>query len=143
MDLLHLHGYGATDFGRVVARVARIPSIVHEHFIDQGAPLPERPADLALRPFTTWAIAVSGAVRDFMVRRRAIPPGRLEVVPNGAALESMAPAPPRGSPGALALRAELGIPAGTPSWPSSGGLIRSRGTPTSSARRSACAPART
>ncbi len=112
VGLLHLHGYGATDFGRVVARVAGIPSIVHEHFIDQRSSLPERAADLALRPLTTWAIAVSGAVRDFMVRRRAIPPDRLEVVPNGAALEAMALVPPRGSPGAHALRAQLGIPAG-------------------------------
>jgi glycosyltransferase involved in cell wall biosynthesis len=112
VGLLHLHGYGATDIGRVVARLAGIPSIVHEHFIDQRSPVPERMADLALRPLTTWAIAVSGAVRDFMVRRRAIPPDRLEVVPNGAALEAMALAPPRGSPGALALRAELGIPPG-------------------------------
>ncbi len=112
IGLLHLHGYGATDVGRVVARVAGIPSIVHEHFIDQRSPLPERAADLALRPLTTWAIAVSGAVRDFMVRRRAIPPDRLEVVPNGAALEAMALVPPRGSPGAYALRAQLGIPAG-------------------------------
>jgi len=113
VGLLHLHGYGATDIGRVVARLAGIPSIVHEHFIDQRTPLPERLADLALRPLTTWAIAVSGAVRDFMVRRRAIPPRRVEVVPNGAALETMALAPPRGSAGALALRAELGIPAGS------------------------------
>jgi glycosyltransferase involved in cell wall biosynthesis len=112
IGLLHLHGYGATDVGRVVARLAGIPSIVHEHFIDQRSPLPERAADLLLRPLTTWAIAVSGAVRDFMVRRRAIPPDRLEVVPNGAALETLAQAPPRGSPGALALRAALGVPPG-------------------------------
>ena len=111
IGLLHLHGYGATDIGRVVARIAGIPSIVHEHFIDQRNPLPERAADLLLRPLTTWAIAVSGAVRDFMVRRRAIPPDRVEVVPNGAALEAMADAPPRGTGGALALRAALGIPA--------------------------------
>ena len=40
VGLLHLHGYGATDVGRVVARLAGIPSIVHEHFIDQRNPLP-------------------------------------------------------------------------------------------------------
>ncbi len=111
IDLLHLHGYGATDIGRVVGRVAGIPSIVHEHFIDRTWALPERVVDVALGPLTTWAIAVSNAVRDFMVRRRAIPSERVEVVPNGAALELMNDAPARGTAGALALRASLGIPA--------------------------------
>jgi glycosyltransferase involved in cell wall biosynthesis len=110
VGLLHLHGYGATDVGRVVGRLAGIPSIVHEHFIDQRNPLPERAADLLLAPLTTWAIAVSAAVREFMIRRRAIPPDRVEVVPNGAALEAMALVPQRGSDGAFAVRAALGIP---------------------------------
>src|ERR1700758_4122372 len=30
-DILHLHGYGATTFGRLVALRRGIPAIVHEH----------------------------------------------------------------------------------------------------------------
>ena len=31
IDILHLHGYGATTFGRIVGAIRRIPTIVHEH----------------------------------------------------------------------------------------------------------------
>src|SRR5207302_3151569 len=30
IDVLHLHGYGATTFGRIVGALRRIPTIVHE-----------------------------------------------------------------------------------------------------------------
>ena len=32
IDILHLHGYGATNFGRVAAKITKIRNIVHEHF---------------------------------------------------------------------------------------------------------------
>ena len=31
IDILHLHGYGATTFGRLAGGMKRIPTIVHEH----------------------------------------------------------------------------------------------------------------
>src|SRR3979409_2284910 len=31
IDILHLHGYGATTFGRLAGAMRRIPTIVHEH----------------------------------------------------------------------------------------------------------------
>src|SRR4029077_18840617 len=30
IDVLHLHGYGATTFGRIVGAMRRIPTILHE-----------------------------------------------------------------------------------------------------------------
>ena len=30
-DILHLHGYGATTFGRLAGALRRVPTIVHEH----------------------------------------------------------------------------------------------------------------
>jgi len=31
IDVLHLHGYGATTFGRMAAAIRRIPTVLHEH----------------------------------------------------------------------------------------------------------------
>ena len=31
IDILHLHGYGATTFGRMAAAIRRVPAILHEH----------------------------------------------------------------------------------------------------------------
>src|SRR4051794_26692765 len=31
IDVLHLHGYGATTFGRMAGALRKIPTIVHEH----------------------------------------------------------------------------------------------------------------
>jgi hypothetical protein len=31
IDILHLHGYGATTFGRMAGAMRRLPAILHEH----------------------------------------------------------------------------------------------------------------
>jgi len=59
IDVLHLHGYGATTFGRIVGAIRRIPTIVHEHANLTDTPWFQKVADCALEPFTDIAIAVS------------------------------------------------------------------------------------
>lgn len=88
IDLLHLHGYGATNFGRIGARLRGLPCIVHEHICDARIPAYQRLADRLLARSTTHAIAISRSVRDFMVRRRAIPEDRIEVLYNGIPLDA-------------------------------------------------------
>lgn len=71
-DVLHLHGNGATTFGRIAGFLKGVPRLVHEH-----SPLPHQPfyqsiADLVVAPMTTRAIAVSDAVREFMIRKRHV-----------------------------------------------------------------------
>jgi len=77
-DLLHLHGYGATTFGRLAGFLKGVPRLVHQH-----SPLPNQPvyqtiADFVLAPMTTRAVAVSESVRDFMVRKRHVAPELIE-----------------------------------------------------------------
>ena len=59
--------------------------IVHEHAV-----LPIVPhqflADLLLKKITDAAVAVSGNVRDFMIRGRRIPPEKIRVIGNGIRL---------------------------------------------------------
>jgi glycosyltransferase involved in cell wall biosynthesis len=114
VHLLHLHGYGATNFGRIVGRMLGIPAVVHEHFIDPRVPPYQRAADRLLAGLTSWGFAVSEAVRAFMVAQRSMPAARLEVVPNGAPLDPFAQAARRGSDEAAAVRRSLGVPVDEP-----------------------------
>jgi glycosyltransferase involved in cell wall biosynthesis len=77
-DILHLHDYGATTFGRIAGFLKGVPRLVHEH-----SPLPNQPiyqtlADFALARMTTKAVAVSDSVRDFMIRERHVKPELIE-----------------------------------------------------------------
>jgi glycosyltransferase involved in cell wall biosynthesis len=86
IQILHLHGYGAATFGRLAARLAGIPAIVHEHMYDANIPVVQKLADRLLSRSTTWSIAVSKSVRDFLVNDRSFPEDTLEIIYNGAPL---------------------------------------------------------
>lgn len=86
IDILHLHGYGATTFGRVAAALRGIPCIVHEHMFDADIPSYQRLADRVLSPLTTTSMAVSESVKRFLVDYRAVPEGKISVVYNGVPL---------------------------------------------------------
>ncbi|MFK8185843.1 MAG: glycosyltransferase [Phormidesmis sp.] len=73
-DIIHLHGYGATNFGRIASLFTGVPNIVHEHTVIDDQPLYQTIADTVLAPLTTTAIAISKPVYDFMVERRKLTP---------------------------------------------------------------------
>ena len=85
-DILHLHGYGASNFGRIASLLCKIPNIVHEHVYIPNQPLYQTMADTILSPLTTKAIACSKSVRDFMVEDRKIKPDKLEILLYGLPL---------------------------------------------------------
>jgi len=87
IDILHLHGYGATTFGRVAGALRRIPTIVHEHANLTDTPWFQKAADRLLEPFTDIALAVSRSTADFVIRARQIPPSKVKVVYLGVPLE--------------------------------------------------------
>lgn len=91
-DILHLHGYGSTNFGRLVARRAGVRSILHEHFVDPAMPKVQIPWDWFLARHADTAIAVSHSVREFMIRRRFIPAERIELLRYGVPLADFKPA---------------------------------------------------
>ena len=108
-DVLHMHGYGASTFGRLVAARRRLPSIVHEHANLTDTPWFQKVADKALAPFTDLAIAVSQSTADFVVNARLIPRELTRVVYLGVPLEEFSR--PRTADEVRAARAALGIPA--------------------------------
>ena len=87
IDLLHLHGYGATTFGRMAGGMKRIPTIVHEHANLTTTPWFQKVADACLEPLTDIAIAVSRSTADFLIKARQLPPDKVKVVYLGVPLE--------------------------------------------------------
>ena len=50
IDILHLHGYGATTFGRLAGAMRRVPTILHEHANLTDTPWFQKVADRLLAP---------------------------------------------------------------------------------------------
>lgn len=110
IDILHLHGYGATTFGRLAGAMRRLPTIVHEHANLTDTPWFQKVADAALEPVTDIAIAVSQSTADFVVRARQIPARKVRVVYLGVPLEEFSRQ--RSEAEVRAAREELGIAPG-------------------------------
>lgn len=87
VDVLHLHGYAAADFGRLAGIIKGVPTIVHEHVVFSHVPFYQVIADRLLSPWTTKAIAISRQVKDFMVSGRKINPDIIETIIYGIPLE--------------------------------------------------------
>ena len=86
-DILHLHGYGATTFGRLAGRMRGLPTILHEHANLTDTPWFQKVADRMLAPATDIAIAVSKSTAEFVIKARQMPPERVKVVYLGVPLE--------------------------------------------------------
>jgi glycosyltransferase involved in cell wall biosynthesis len=110
-DIVHLHGYGATTFGRMCAWRMGIPAILHEHANHGDTPWFQKVADRILAPHTDLAIAVSESTGEFTTRARLMPANRTKVVYLGAPLDEFAR--PRSADEIAAARRDLGIAPGT------------------------------
>ena len=86
-DILHMHGYGATTFGRLAAAWYRIPTVLHEHANLTSTPWFQQVADELLLPFTDLAIAVSRSTAEFVVSARRVPSALTRIVYLGAPLD--------------------------------------------------------
>lgn len=107
IDVLHLHGYGATTFGRIAGALRGIPTIVHEHANLTDTPWFQKVADRLLEPFTDVAIAVSQSTAEFVINARLIPAKKTWVVYLGVPLEEFSRE--RSPAEVAAARADLGI----------------------------------
>jgi glycosyltransferase involved in cell wall biosynthesis len=87
IDVLHLHGYGATTFGRLAAAMRGIPVVFHEHANLTTTPWFQKVADWTLRSYTDVALAVSKSTAEFVIGARLVSPDRVKVVYLGAPLD--------------------------------------------------------
>ncbi len=109
-DVVHLHGYGATTFGRMCAAWLGIPAILHEHANHTDTPWFQKLADGWLARYTDVALAVSASTAEFTTRARLMPADRTHVVYLGAPLDEFAR--PRPADEVAAARRDLGVPEG-------------------------------
>jgi glycosyltransferase involved in cell wall biosynthesis len=110
IDILHLHGYGATTFGRLAGAIRRLPTILHEHANLTSTPWFQRIADRLLEPATDIALAVSRSTADFVINARLIPAQKVRVVYLGVPLEEFSR--PRTADEVATARYDLGIAPG-------------------------------
>lgn len=87
IDVLHLTDFGASTYGRIAGRIARIPAIVHvrshhSHYQPRGYPRAVELAYRALAPGTAKALAISHSVEEFAIARMGFRPGQTEVLNN-------------------------------------------------------------
>ena len=106
-DVVHLHGYGATTFGRMCAAWLGIPAILHEHANHTDTPWFQKMADGWLARYTDVALAVSASTAEFTTRARLVPADRTHVVYLGAPLDEFAR--PRTAGDIAAARRDLGV----------------------------------
>ena len=87
IHILHCHGYGATTFGRIAGLLSGTPVIVHEHMVDKKIPLYQKLVDKLLSHSTAKGVAVSNAVKKFMIGPRSMPEQRMQVIYNSVPSE--------------------------------------------------------
>jgi glycosyltransferase involved in cell wall biosynthesis len=107
IDILHLHGYGATTFGRLAAARRAIPVVLHEHANLTTTPWYQKVADRVLGRYTDVAIAVSHSTADFVIKQRQLPAELVRVVYLGAPVDEFSK--PRSAGELEAVRRELGV----------------------------------
>lgn len=86
-QILHLHGYGACSYGRVIGSITGRPTILHEHYVDHNIPAYQSLIELTLSPLTQWALVGCQAVKDALVKKRWIPERKIKVIYPGIPLE--------------------------------------------------------
>jgi glycosyltransferase involved in cell wall biosynthesis len=107
IDILHLHGYGATTFGRLAGAMRRLPTILHEHANLTDTPWFQKIADRVLEPYTDIALAVSQSTAAFVHQARLVPLEKIKVVYLGAPVDEFSRA--RTPDEVAAARQALGI----------------------------------
>ena len=90
IHLIHAHGYGAANFGRIAGMIRGIPTIVHAHDDDRYYPFYQKLADRLLRNYTDKAIAVSESVKESCINKRNISKDKTFVIHNGIPLQNFA-----------------------------------------------------
>ena len=107
VDILHLHGYGATTFGRLAGAIRKIPTVLHEHANLTDTPWFQKVADRVLAPYTDIALAVSKSTAEFVIRARQVPASKVKVVYLGVPLDEFSR--PRSAAEMAAARRDLGV----------------------------------
>ncbi len=87
VELIHVHGYGSANFGRMAGALLGILVVLLAHDDDRNYPFHQSVADRILKDIPKKAIAVSETVRQASTSKRKIPPRKVVVLHNGIPLD--------------------------------------------------------
>jgi glycosyltransferase involved in cell wall biosynthesis len=89
IEVMHLFCYASSTFGRLAGLWTGIPAVIHDFDTQIYFPYPLylRALDRLLAPGTARALAASPMCRTYMHERRALPLGRIELMPHAIPAE--------------------------------------------------------
>lgn len=96
IDVMHLHCYGASTFGRVANLFTGVPTIIHDYDTEVYFPYPWYLwlADTVLARRTGYALAASPMVREFLINKRKISPDKIKTFYHAIPRERFEPVAP-------------------------------------------------
>ncbi len=94
IDVMHVHQYATSNFGRVAAMITGVPVVLHIHGPDLNYPLYQKIADRLIAGAVDCALAVSASAKEECVHNRSIGPERIMILPNGVPLDMFRPLSP-------------------------------------------------
>lgn len=83
IQLIHAHLYHSNMYGRIAAAISKIPVIITEHNVYQKYKIKRRVINWLLAKKTDKIIAVSEAVKRYVVSRDWVDASKIEVIYNG------------------------------------------------------------
>lgn len=87
-DIVHTHLFGADFYGRLAARLAGVKIIVStEHNLNFAEGFLKKIAKSATGRLANSIIAVSSAVKDYLIKKEGISANKIKVIYNGVAAE--------------------------------------------------------
>jgi glycosyltransferase involved in cell wall biosynthesis len=86
IELLHLSGYASETFGRLAALYTKTPVIIQEHWVDPDFGGIIKLVEKRLSNITTRAVAISEFSKEFLIKQKGIPEGKVRIIKNGIPL---------------------------------------------------------
>ena len=108
IQVMHLHCYASSTFGRLAGLITGIPTIIHDYDTEVYFPYPGylKLADMVLAPSTEGAIAASPMVKQFLMEKRNISEHKIRMMFHAIPEEKFKPTPPERT---QSLRQQLGL----------------------------------
>lgn len=93
IQVMHLHCYASSTFGRLASWLTGVPTIIHDYDTEVYFPYPSylKLADALLAPVTQGAVAASPMVKQFLIKKRRIDVNKIRLMFHAIPAEKFEP----------------------------------------------------
>ncbi len=93
IQVMHLHCYASSTFGRLAGLIKGVPTIIHDYDTEVYFPYPSylKLADRLLAPVTQGAVAASPMVKRFLMEKRNIDESKIQMMFHGIPTDKFEP----------------------------------------------------